>query len=104
VSSAPHAHAAEPPHFACLGFPSRTPTITCFGEERSSEWGKISGDIIPFFLRKRFSVDFPVFNVQIPRNENRSHRLITTLRAMVEIAGDQSARTTNDEAVVTKST
>ena len=54
------------------------------------------------FLRQRLPVDFPVFNVQVPPNENRSHRLNTTLRAMVEIAGDQPARAANDKAVVRK--
>ena len=49
----------------------------------------ISGDTIPCYLRQRLPVDFPVFNVQVPRNENRSHRLNTRLRALVEIAGDQ---------------
>ncbi len=49
-------------------------------------------------------MDFPVFNVKVPPNENRSHRLNATLRAMVEIAGDQPARATNDKAVVRKST
>jgi hypothetical protein len=43
------------------------------------------------FFRQRLLVDFPVFNVQVPRNENRFHRLNTTLRAMVEIARDQPA-------------
>ncbi len=43
-------------------------------------------------------MDFPVFNVQVPRNENRSHRLNTTLRAMAEILGDQPARAINDKA------
>jgi len=33
-------------------------------------------------------MDFPVFDVQVPRNENTSHRLNTTLLAMVEIAVD----------------
>jgi hypothetical protein len=36
--------------------------------------------------------------------ENRSHPLNTTLRAIVEIAGDQVARATNHKAVVRKST
>jgi hypothetical protein len=56
------------------------------------------------FLRQRLPVDFPVFNVQVPPNENRAHRLNTTLRAMVEIGADQSARATNDKVVVRKST
>jgi hypothetical protein len=56
------------------------------------------------FLRQRLSVDFPVFNVQVPRNENRSHRLNTMLRAMVEIAGDQPARAANVKVVARKST
>jgi hypothetical protein len=43
-----------------------------------------------------------VFNVQVPRNENLSHRLNTTLRAIVEIAGDQPVQATNDKAVVEK--
>jgi hypothetical protein len=43
-----------------------------------------------------------MFNIQVPRNENRSHRLNTTLRAMVEIAGDRSTQATNDKAVVRK--
>jgi hypothetical protein len=30
-----------------------------------------------------------VFNVQVPRNENMFQRLNTTLRALVELAGDQ---------------
>jgi hypothetical protein len=41
------------------------------------------------FLRQRLPVDFPVSNVQVPRNEDRSHRLNTALGVMVEIAGDQ---------------
>jgi hypothetical protein len=49
-------------------------------------------------------VYFLVFNVQVPRNENRPHGLNTMLREVDEIAGDQHARATNDEAVVRKST
>jgi hypothetical protein len=45
-------------------------------------------------------VDFPVFNVQVPLNENRSHRLNTTLRTVLEKAGDQPARAANDKAAV----
>jgi len=55
-------------------------------------------------LRHRLPVDFPVFNVQVSPNENRSHRLDTTLRAIVEIAEDQPARGTNDKEEVRKST
>ncbi len=47
-------------------------------------------------------MDFQVFNVQVPPHENRFHRLNITLRARVEIAGDQSARAANDKAVVRK--
>ena len=61
-----------------------------------------SGGHNTIYLRQRFPVDFPVFNAQVPRNENRSHRLSTTLRAMVEIAGDQPARATNYKAGVRK--
>ncbi len=43
-----------------------------------------------------------MFNVQVRPNENKSHRLDTTLRAMVEIAADQPALATNDKAVVRK--
>jgi len=49
-------------------------------------------------------MDMSVFNVQVPRNENRSHRLNTPLRAMVEIAGDQAAQATNDKAGARRST
>ncbi len=49
------------------------------------------------FLRQRLPVDSPEFNVEVPRNENRSHRLNTTLRAMVEIAGETSSRTETKE-------
>jgi hypothetical protein len=41
------------------------------------------------FLRQRLLLDFTGSDVQVPRNDTRSHRLNTTLRAMVEIAGDQ---------------
>jgi hypothetical protein len=39
------------------------------------------------FFRQQLPVDFLVFSVQVPRNENRSHRVKTTLRAMVEKLG-----------------
>jgi hypothetical protein len=55
------------------------------------------------FLRQHLPADLPVFNVQVPRNENRPHRLNTNLRALVEIAADQLARYTNDEEVARKS-
>jgi hypothetical protein len=54
------------------------------------------------FFGQRLPVDLSVFNIQVPRNENRTHRLNTTLSAMVEIAGDQLARSINDKAVVRK--
>lgn len=44
-----------------------------------------------------------MFNIHVLPNENKSHRLNTTLRAMVEIAGDQPDRATKDKAVVRKS-
>jgi hypothetical protein len=62
-----------------------------------------SGGHNAVFLWQRLPVDFPVFSVEVPPNENRSHRLNTTLHAMVEIAGDQPARATNDKAVVRES-
>ncbi len=72
---------------ACL--PARLPdkrnlagsAVPQYGLRKSPDF-KISGDII-LFLRQRFQVDFPVFNVQVSLNQNRSHRLNTTLRAMV---------------------
>jgi hypothetical protein len=64
----------------------------------------ISRDTIPFCCGRGFAVDFQVFNVRVLRNENRPHPLNATLRAMVEVAGDQPARATNDEPVVRKST
>jgi hypothetical protein len=65
---------------------------------------KISRHIMPFLCGKELPVDFPVFNVRVPRNEDRSHRLNTSLRTMVEIAGDQPPRATNDKAVVRTNT
>jgi hypothetical protein len=53
-------------------------------------------------LRQRLPADFPVFNVQVPPNEDRSHRPNSTLRALVDMGGEQPARTTNDKAVVRK--
>lgn len=53
--------------------------------------------MIQFFLRQRLPVDFQVINVQVPPNEDRSYRLNTTLRAWVEIAGDQPACAANDK-------
>jgi hypothetical protein len=49
-------------------------------------------------------VDFPVFNAQVPPYENKSRRLNATLRAMVEIAGDEPAQARNNIAVARKST
>jgi hypothetical protein len=68
------------------------------------DMGRFRGTHNTVFLRQRLPVDFPVFNVQVPPHENQSHRLNATLRAMVEIAGDQPARATNNKAVVRKST
>jgi hypothetical protein len=56
------------------------------------------------FLPQQLPADFPVFNLQVSPNENRSHPLNTTLRAMVKIAGDQLAGARNDKAVARKST
>ena len=55
------------------------------------------------FLRQRLPVDFPVFNVQVRPNEDRFVRLHATPREIVERAGDEPARATNDKAVVRKS-
>ncbi len=63
----------------------------------------ISREIMLFF-RQRLLVDSPVLNVQVPPNENAAHRLNSTLRTSLEIAGDQPARATNGKAVVRKST
>jgi hypothetical protein len=64
---------------------------------------RISGDIILFFFAAAASSGFPAFHLPLPPNENRSHRLNTTLRAMVEMAEDQPAWATNDKAEVRKS-
>lgn len=45
-----------------------------------------------------------MFNVLVPLNEARFHRLNTTLLAMVEIAEDQAAGARTDKAVVGTST
>jgi hypothetical protein len=49
-------------------------------------------------------MDFPEFNVQAPLPEDGSHRVNTTLRALLEIAVKQPAQTTNNKALVRRST
>jgi hypothetical protein len=47
----------------------------------SNPFLRFQGVTIPFLFRQYLPVDFPVFNLHIPPNGNRFHRLKTTLRA-----------------------